>query len=78
VLSHFGAERADSLTVRETEAEAVAYVLCRQFGLDEAEQSIAYLRAYRGTPETLERSLERIRAIAARLGDELGAIRFGE
>jgi hypothetical protein len=53
-------------------------VLCRQFGLDEAEQSIAYLRAYRGTPETLERSLERIRAIAARLGDELGAIRFGE
>jgi hypothetical protein len=75
-LLHFGDERPDSLTVRETEAEAVAYVLCRQFGLDEAEMSVAYIRAYQGTPETLDASLERIRAIAGRLADELGAIRF--
>lgn len=76
VLLHFSDVRPDSLTVRETEAEAVAYVLCRQFGLDEAEQSVAYIRAYRGTPDTLEASLERIRAVAARLADELAAIRF--
>ena len=77
VLLHFGDDRPESLTVRETEAEAVAYVLCAQRGLTATAQfSVAYIRAYRGTLETLETSLERIRATALTLSTELGAIRF--
>jgi hypothetical protein len=77
VLLHFGADRPESLTVRETEAEGVAYVLCAQRELTAAAQfSVAYIRAYRGSAETLETSLERIRATALRLATELDAIRF--
>lgn len=78
VLLHFGDDRPESLTVRETEGEGVAYVLCAQRELTAAPQfSVAYIRAYRDTVETLETSLERIRATALRLATELGAIRFG-
>jgi len=72
-LLHFGAERPD-LTTRETEAEAVAYILCEQFGVPGTELSVDYIKAYRGTPETLATSLERIRRTAQRLADELAAV----
>jgi len=38
--------------------------------------SIDYIRAYRGTPDTLDASLQRIRYTAARLVRELDAIAF--
>jgi hypothetical protein len=65
-LLHFTGERPD-LTTRETEAEAVAWLVCEQLGLPDTNLSIDYIRAYRGTPETLTSSLERIRTTAQRI-----------
>lgn len=78
VLLHFPADRntRPDLTTRETEAEAVTYLLCAQLGIAGTEASVEYIQSYRGTPETLDASLERIRATAQRLSTELDAIRF--
>ena len=73
VLLHFptdGSNRPDLVT-RETEAEAVTFLLCSQLGLDGTEASIEYIQSYRGTPDTLDGSLERIRTTAMRLATEL-------
>ena len=78
MLLHFpadGSTRPDLVT-RETEAEAVTYLLCAQLGIAGTEASIEYIQSYRGTPDTLDASLERIRATAQRLSVELDAIRF--
>jgi len=66
------------LITRETEAEAVTYLLCAQLGLAGTDASIEYIQSYRGTPDTLDASLERIRSIASRLSAELTAIRLGD
>jgi antirestriction protein ArdC len=78
VLLHFPADRGTrpDLTTRETEAEAVTYLLCAQLGIAGTEASVEYIQSYRGTPDTLDASLERIRATAQRLSTELDAIRF--
>ena len=52
-------------TVRETEAEAVAYVVCRSFGLDCSTRSSDYIQMYRGDEATLIASLERIQKTAS-------------
>jgi antirestriction protein ArdC len=78
LLLHFPADRGtrpDRVT-RETEAEAVAYLLCAQLGLAGTEASVEYIKSYRGTPDTLDASLERIRATAQRLAGELARISF--
>ena len=78
VLLHFptdGTTRPDLVT-RETEAEAVTYLLCAQLGIAGTEASVEYIQSYRGTPDTLDASLERIRATAQRLSIELDAISF--
>jgi antirestriction protein ArdC len=78
VLLHFptdGSTRPD-LTTRETEAEAVTFLLCNQLGIDGTDASVDYIRSYRGTPDTLEASLQRIRDTAQRLTIELDAISF--
>jgi antirestriction protein ArdC len=78
VLLHFdrtSGTRPD-LTTRETEAEAVTYLLCAQLGIAGTEASVEYIHSYRGTPDTLDASLERIRETATRLAVELAAIRF--
>jgi antirestriction protein ArdC len=78
VLLHFPVDRTTrpDLTTRETEAEAVTYLLCAQLGIAGTEASVEYIQSYRGTPDTLDASLERIRATAQRLTVELDAIRF--
>jgi antirestriction protein ArdC len=78
VLLHFPADRSTrpDLTTRETEAEAVTYLLCAQLGIAGTEASVEYIQSYRGTPDTLDASLERIRTTAQRLSTELDAIRF--
>jgi antirestriction protein ArdC len=78
VLLHFDrtADTRPDLTTRETEAEAVTYLLCAQLGIAGTEASVEYIQSYRGTPDTLDASLERIRATAQRLSTELDAIRF--
>ena len=80
VLLHFPADRTTrpDLTTRETEAEAVTYLLCAQLGLKGTEASVEYIQSYRGTPDTLDASLERIRSTAERLSTELTAIRFDQ
>ncbi|MHC4207603.1 MAG: ArdC family protein [Planctomycetota bacterium] len=57
--------------VRETEAEAVAFVVCHGIGLDTNSASSDYIQLYNGDKETLIESLERIQSTAAEI---LGAV----
>jgi len=57
--------------VRETEAEAVAFVVCHGVGLDANSASSDYIQLYNGDKETLMKSLERIQRTAAEI---LGAV----
>jgi hypothetical protein len=54
----------------------VTYLLCAQLGIAGTDASVEYIQSYRGTPDTLDASLERIRVTAMRLSTELAAIRF--
>jgi hypothetical protein len=60
-----------SRTVRETEAEAVAYVVCQAIGLETTIRSADYIRLYRGDTDTLGQSLDRIQTTAATLIEQL-------
>jgi antirestriction protein ArdC len=80
LLLHFptdGSTRPD-LTTRETEAEAVAYLLCAQLGFPGTDAAVDYIKSYRGTPDTLDASLERIRSTATRLVTEIVAVHAWE
>lgn len=68
--------RVPDLITRKTEAEAVTYVLCAQLGIAGTQASVEYIQSYLGTTDTLDASLERIRATAQRLSIELDAIHF--
>jgi len=57
--------------VRETEAEAVAFVVCQGIGLDTNSASCDYIQLYDGDKETLMESLERIQRTAVEI---LGAV----
>lgn len=57
--------RATGRTIRETEAEAVAFVVCQAVGLETNTAAADYIRLYRGDKETLLASLERIQRTAA-------------
>jgi antirestriction protein ArdC len=54
-------------TVCETEAEAVAYVVCRAFGLDCSTRSSDYIQLPHGDDTTLAQSLQRIQSTATRV-----------
>lgn len=54
-----------SKCVRETEAEAVAFIVSQAIGLDQSTAAADYIQLYDGTQETLEASLERIQKTAA-------------
>lgn len=56
-----------SKTVRETEAEAVAFVVCEAIGLKCGTASSDYVQLYDGKTETLLASLERIRTTAGEI-----------
>jgi antirestriction protein ArdC len=57
--------------IRETEAEAVAFVVCHGIGLDVNSASSDYIQLYSGDKKTLMESLERIQRTAAEI---LGAV----
>lgn len=57
-------ERPSSKTVRETEAEAVAFVVCQAIGLDTNTAASDYIRLYAGDKDTLAASLDRIQQTA--------------
>jgi hypothetical protein len=65
-LLHRGDRReSTSKTVRETEAEAVAYVVSKSIGLDPSTQSSDYIQLYSGDDALLLKSLELIRDVAS-------------
>lgn len=53
--------------IRETEAEAVAFVVCQAIGLDCSTASSDYIQLYRGDQDTLAESLDYIRNIASEI-----------
>jgi hypothetical protein len=53
--------------VRETEAEAVAFVVCHGIGLDTNTAGSDYIQLYNGDKKTLMQSLERIQRTAAEI-----------
>ena len=57
--------------MQETEAEAVAFVVCQAVGLDTNTASSDYVQLYDGKKETLLESLERIQQTAADIIDNL-------
>ena len=60
-------DRPKEKTVREAEAEAVAYVVCQEIGLDVNTASSDYIQLYDGDKKTLMQSLERIQRTAAEI-----------
>lgn len=66
-LLHFTERRGDTTkSVRETEAEAVAFVICEAIGL-KAKNSVDYIHLYAGNKETLASSLEAIQRTSAEI-----------
>jgi antirestriction protein ArdC len=66
-LLHRGEDRPASKTVRETEAEAVAFVVCRAIGLETGTAASDYIQLFDGKTETLAQSLDRIQHVAAEI-----------
>ena len=69
-------ERRDQTTktIRETEAEAVAFVVCHAIGLDTNSAAADYIRLYNGDRTTLSASLHFIQSTAAEI---LAALEVG-
>ena len=59
--------RPSSTRVRETEAEAVAHVICHAVGLDSARSSADYVQLYDGDLTALNGSLQSIQSTAAQI-----------
>lgn len=70
-LLHHTGEARPPKTVRETEAEAVAFIVSEGVGLTTGNAASDYIQLYRGDAETLSASLERIRAAGATILDAL-------
>ncbi len=66
-LLHRGEERPTCKTVRETEAEAVAFVVCQAIGLESGTAASDYIQLFDGKAETLAASLDRIQKTAAQI-----------
>ena len=71
-MLHKGDERPRSRTVRETEAEAVSYIVGRAIGVSASVRSSDYIALYEGDADRLRTSLARIQITAARILDALG------
>ncbi|MBX3412582.1 MAG: hypothetical protein KF708_07835 [Pirellulales bacterium] len=54
-------------TIRETEAEAVAYVVAKGIGLNTSSAASDYIQLYQGTTETLAESLDYIQRVATEI-----------
>jgi len=66
-LLHMQERRAETTKrVRETEAEAVAFVVCEAIGI-KAKNSVDYIHLYSGDRETLAESLEHVQRASAEI-----------
>jgi hypothetical protein len=59
--------------VRETEAEAVSFVVCRGIHLETGSAAQDYIQLYEGDAKLLTESLEHIRQTATRILNAIGA-----
>lgn len=67
-MLHKGDRRAETTkTIRETEAEAVAFIVSHAIGLDCSTRSSDYIQLYSGGADTLVESLEHIQKTAAHI-----------
>lgn len=68
-LLHQRTDRVKETTakLRETEAEAVAFVVCRAFDIDSTIRSSDYIQLYRGDEETLRESLSFVQNTAGQI-----------
>jgi hypothetical protein len=72
LLLHHGERRKETtITIRETEAEAVAFVVCQASGLDCSTRSSDYIQLYAGDREVLQESLDHIQRVASSILTEL-------
>ncbi len=78
---HFGkTDESTALTrnMAELEAESIAYVVCRHFGLDTTVRSSAYIALWSGDAKALRASLERIAGTARTIIDDVEAMESAE
>ena len=68
-ILHFAPERRaeTTKTIRETEAEAVAHVVCQALGLDTLDHSADYIQLYSGDVKVLAKSMDHIQKTAAQI-----------
>src|SRR3954451_15587665 len=66
-LLHHGVSRPASKAVRETEAEATAFAVCRHIGLETGTAAHDYIALYNGDRGALLQSLTTIRDAAAKI-----------
>jgi len=69
LMHHEDGITPESKQVRETEAEAVAFVVCQTVGLDTNSAASDYIQLYQGDRDTLVASLERIQRTATTIVD---------
>ncbi len=69
ILHHQPRRASTSKTIRETEAEAVAFVVCQAIGLETGSASQDYIQLHRGDAKLLLESLNYIRLAAGRILD---------
>jgi antirestriction protein ArdC len=72
VTLHQSERRAETTKrIRETEAEAVAFVVCKAIGLDTSTASADYVSMYGGDAEVLLESLEHVQQTTSRILDAI-------
>ncbi len=72
---HHGDRRGTTTkTVRETEAEAVAFIVCNAFGLDGETRSSDYIQLYDGNSDTLKESLKFIQSTAEWIIESINSV----
>lgn len=77
-MLHRGGDRTSiSRTVKETEAEAVAFVVCRAVGLKTGSAASDYIHMYDGDKATLAKSLDRVQRCAAEIIEAVSDPDFG-
>ncbi|MFO0915951.1 MAG: ArdC-like ssDNA-binding domain-containing protein [Pirellulales bacterium] len=67
LLGHLRRRGDFAAHVRETEAEAVAFVVCQAFGIDSRERSSDYIQLWDGSVETLMGSLKAVQQTAGHI-----------
>ena len=61
-------------SIAELEAESVAYVLCKHFGLDVEVRASRYIALWDGDSKSLRASLERIATTARSIIDDVDTV----